>query len=47
MPKELKVDLIHALIERDFTDPYNLIPLLMVGTIIIYTIAIFADRPPE
>jgi hypothetical protein len=38
---------ISELLKIDLSDPYNLIPLLLIGTLVIYAIAIFADRPPE
>jgi hypothetical protein len=38
---------VNELLKIDFSDPLNLIPLLLVAAIIIYAIAIFADRPPE
>ncbi len=38
---------INQLLETDFSDPMNLIPLLMLIAIALYFIAIFADRPPE
>jgi len=38
---------LQAFIQRDFTDPVNLIPLLIFATIVIYFIAIFLDQPPE
>ena len=47
MPKELKREMLNALAEKDFTDPYNLIPLLIVGAVIVFIFALFADQPPE
>jgi len=38
---------INELLQIDLGDPVNLIPLLLIATIIIYAIAIFSDRPPE
>ena len=38
---------INQLLKTDFSDPMNLIPLLMIIAIALYFIAIFADRPPE
>ncbi len=41
------METIREILEMDFTDPYNLIPLLLVATILIYLIAIFLDQPPQ
>ena len=45
--KGKKMEKINQLLETDFSDPMNLIPLLMLIAIALYFIAIFADRPPE
>ena len=45
--KEQAMEMIRNILEMDFTDPYNLVPLLLVGTIAIYFIAIFLDQPPQ
>ena len=41
------MDVIRELLERDFTDPVNLIPLLIVAMALIYLIAILLDQPPR
>ena len=41
------MDTLKMIMEMDFTDPINLIPLLMVAMIAIYLIAIFLDQPPQ
>ncbi|ADV46498.1 hypothetical protein [Nitratifractor salsuginis] len=38
---------ISELLKVDLSDPINLIPLILIATIVIYAIAIFADQPPE
>ncbi len=40
-------NMLHDLLQKDFTDPVNLIPLLMVAFVALYFIAIFLDHPPE
>jgi len=39
--------LIETMLQRDFSDPINLVPFLMVLAIVLYFIAIFLDQPPE
>ena len=39
--------LIETMLQRDFSDPINLVPILMLLAIALYFIAIFSDRPPQ
>ncbi len=41
------MNLIETMLKQDFTDPINLVPFLMLIAIVLYFVAIFADRPPQ
>jgi hypothetical protein len=38
---------IEAILKADFSDPINLLPLLMAASVIIFLLALFLDQPPE
>ncbi len=45
MEKVIKVW--NELLTLDFSDPINLLPLLMLLSVILFLVALFSDQPPD
>ncbi|WP_456457142.1 hypothetical protein [Nitratifractor sp.] len=37
----------NELLALDFSDPINLLPLLMLLAVILFLVALFSDQPPD